>query len=99
MKASPKSLGLIAAGFILPAVAARLSRSAAGAGYHALTRNDPPRNPAHPQVEWRDAILWTVFSGVVGGLTRLVVRRWMAETVIPTEGDGMDDAVEEQLHG
>lgn len=99
VKTSPKSLGLLAIGFVLPAIAARISRSAAGAGYHALTRSDPPRNPAHPRVEWKDAILWTVFSGAIGGLTRLAVRRMLSETIIPTEGDDFEAKLDEELRG
>ncbi|MFC7336805.1 DUF4235 domain-containing protein [Haloferula chungangensis] len=81
-----KSLGLIAVSLLAPAIAARAARSIAGVGYHAITKDDPPRNPAHPQVEWKDAVAWTVFSGIVGGLARLAVRRWMADTEVPAEG-------------
>ncbi len=80
------SLPMIALGLLIPAVAARLTRGVAGKGYQALTHSDPPKNPAHPDVEWKDAILWTVFSGVIGGLARLAVRRWLATTSVPAEG-------------
>ncbi|WP_193213120.1 DUF4235 domain-containing protein [Luteolibacter marinus] len=99
MNTSPKALGLIAAGFIAPAIAARLSRSVAGAGYHAITHVEPPKNPAHPRVGWQEAIVWTVFSGAVGGLARLAVRRWMAGTIIPAEGYDLEERVQERLEG
>jgi hypothetical protein len=84
------SLLLIALGFIIPAVAARLARTAAGAGYTAITHSDPPRNPEHPQVAWKEAILWTIFSGAIGGLAQLSARRWLArKTSVPTEGMDM----------
>lgn len=36
---------------------------------------DPPKNPASWDVSWRDAILWTVATGVVIGLGRLIAER------------------------
>jgi hypothetical protein len=88
------SLALIALGLIIPTAAARLARSAAGAGYTAITHTDPPRNPEHPQVSWKEAILWTVFSGAVGGLAQLVARRWLArKTPVPTVGLDMSRKV------
>ena len=74
---------LAAAGLLIPAVAAHAARKAAGKGYHVVTKTDPPRNPAHPDVAWKEAILWTVASGIVAGLARLGVRRWLAETRVP----------------
>ena len=80
------SFALLGLGFVLPAIAARATRSAAGAGYHAITHSDPPKNPAHPDVAWREAIIWTLVSGMIGGMTRLLVRRAMAGTSVPAEG-------------
>lgn len=77
---------MIALGLLIPAITARLASNLAGRGYHALTDSDPPRNPAHPDVRWKEAILWTVFSGVVAGLARLGTRRWLASTSVPSEG-------------
>lgn len=39
---------------------------------------DPPVDAASPDVEWRDAIAWTVATGVVVGLGRLFARRGAA---------------------
>jgi hypothetical protein len=85
-----KSLTLVGLGLLVPALAARATRSLAGRGYHAITQNEPPRNPADPEVEWRDAIIWTVVSGIVGGLARLVARRLLAESQVPAEGHGFE---------
>lgn len=87
------SLTLIAAGLIIPMIAARAARQAAGFGYQAITKNDPPRNPAHPRVDMQDAIAWTVASGIVGGLARLTARRYLAGTAIPSEGYDLEDEV------
>lgn len=94
MQTSPKSLALVAVGLLAPAIAARAARSAAGVGYQAITRHDPPKNPAHPQVDWKEAIVWTVASGIVGGLARLATRRWLVETIVPSEGYDMEEELE-----
>ena len=91
----PKSLFFIALGFLLPMLAAKASRTVAGKGYKLITHDDAPRNPAHSSVVWRDALLWAVISGAVGGVARLSTRRWLSETVIPAEGDDMDEEIEE----
>ena len=45
----------------------------------ARTRGgEPPRNPADPQVEWREAVLWALASGAAVGLARLVAARGSA---------------------
>jgi hypothetical protein len=80
------SIALIAAGFAIPALAARLANTAAGVGYSALTHDDPPKNPANPQVAWKDAIVWTLASGALAGLAQLVARRLLAKTSVPAEG-------------
>lgn len=81
-----KSLTLIGLGLVVPALASRATRTLAGRGYESITKQEPPRNPADPGVEWKDAIIWTVISGIVGGLARLVARRLLAETRVPAEG-------------
>ena len=40
--------------------------------------DDPPLDPSSREVAWREAILWTVASGVVIGLGRLIARRGAA---------------------
>jgi hypothetical protein len=82
---SPATLTLSAAGMLIPALAAVAARKIAGRGYHFVTRAEAPKNPADPGVGWREAILWTLLSGAIGGLARLAVRRWLVETPIPSE--------------
>lgn len=36
---------------------------------------DPPLDPSSRDVEWRDAIIWTLATGVGIGLGRLIARR------------------------
>lgn len=90
-----KSLLLIGIGFIVPMLAARAARIAVGGGYRLITNEDPPKNPANTEVEWKDALIWAAISGLVGGMSRLTARRWLAETIIPAEGNDMDEEIEE----
>ncbi len=89
-----KQLIVVGLGFLVPMLAARLTRSVAGKGYKLITKVDPPKNPANPDVEWKDALVWAAISGLIGGMSRLTARRWLAETTIPTEGDDMDEEIE-----
>ena len=38
-------------------------------------RGEPPEDPAAPDVDWREAIAWTVSLGVAVGVARLLTRR------------------------
>lgn len=80
------SLPLLAISFVIPMIGGKVARMLAGTGYHAITDLDPPKNPAHPDVEWKEAVAWTVVSGMIGGLARLMLRRWLASTSLPAEG-------------
>jgi len=75
-------------------IAARGARFLLGRGYTLLTDDEVPRNPANPEVAWREALIWAAVSGLVGGMTTLTVRRLLAETIIPAEGDDMDEEIE-----
>lgn len=90
-----RSLTLIALGFILPAIADRVARRITGRSYEFITHREAPRNPANPEVPWKDALIWAAVTGVIGGVARITARRWLAETEIPTEGYDMDEKVEE----
>lgn len=43
--------------------------------WKAATGEHPPKNPAARDVSWRDAIVWTVATGALIGLGRLVAER------------------------
>lgn len=38
-------------------------------------RSEPPGNPAHQEVTWRDAVLWALITGALLGVVRLVAQR------------------------
>jgi hypothetical protein len=46
--------------------------------WRLVVGSEPPGNPAHENVAWRDAILWAVVSGAVVGLIRLLAQRTAA---------------------
>ncbi|YCM42942.1 DUF4235 domain-containing protein [Verrucomicrobiaceae bacterium 227] len=90
-----KSWFLIGVGLLAPMIAARAARSLAGAGYQAITHEEPPKNPAHPEVALKEAVAWAVIAGAVGGLARMGAGRALAHTEVPAEGYDMDPALEE----
>lgn len=94
-KPDAKSLFLIGLGILLPMIAARAARTAAGGGYKLITKKSPPKNPANPDVEWKEALLWAAVTGLVGGVSRLTARRWLAETIVPTAGDDLEEEIDE----
>ncbi len=96
-KSALATLALLGAGLVLPMIAASAARRLAGLGYRMVTDEDPPRNPAAREVEWRDAIVWSVVSGAIGGLARLSVRRVLAPSDIPAEGYDFKEKAEELI--
>jgi hypothetical protein len=46
--------------------------------WRVVVGSEPPGNPAHESVAWRDAILWALVSGAVVGMIRLVAQRTAA---------------------
>lgn len=85
----------IAAGFLLPMIAAKAARFSAGGIYRITARTEPPRNPASPSVAWKEALVWATLAGVVGAVARLVVRRSLPHIGLPAEGFDMEDEVDE----
>ena len=52
-----------------------------------MFRSDPPGNPAHHDVAWRDALLWALLTGAVVGVIRLVAQRAAAGAWYRVTGD------------
>lgn len=75
---SAPSLLVVASGLVIPALAARVSRRLAERGYKAWAHQDPPEHPEDPALSLRHAIAWTIISGTVGGVSRLLVGRLLA---------------------
>lgn len=68
---------LVATGSAL--LAGALVKKALEAGWKTAKHEDPPKNPAANDVSWKDAIIWTLATGVVVGLTKLLVKKGTAE--------------------
>lgn len=60
------------------ALAGIAARQALQQGWRITRGEDPPKNPAARSVGWGDALLWTVGTGVVVGLSRLLAERGAA---------------------
>jgi len=68
-----KVLALVAS--VIGAMVARKSLTFA---WRAVTGNEPPANPEHPEVTWGEAASWAILSGAVVGLARLVAQKRVA---------------------
>jgi hypothetical protein len=55
------------------------ARNAATAVWKRERHDDPPANPADPQVSWPEAIAWSVLVGALVGVARMAARRGTAE--------------------
>jgi hypothetical protein len=55
--------------------AAAVAKKALDTGWRAATGKQPPQNPADPDVQMREAVLWAVVSGTFVALARMVAQR------------------------
>jgi hypothetical protein len=55
--------------------------------WRLVFRSDPPGNPAHHDVAWRDALLWALITGALVGVIRLVAQRAAAGAWYRLTGD------------
>lgn len=67
--------------------AAAAARNAASAVWRNRTGHEPPTNPADPDTDWAEAIGWTLVTGALVGVARLVARRGAAMVWEKIEGD------------
>ncbi len=66
-------------GAVSGAVAGTATRKALTATWRRVRGGDPPTNPASPQTQWSEALIWAVSSGVAMAVTRLIAQRGAAE--------------------
>jgi NADPH:quinone reductase-like Zn-dependent oxidoreductase len=59
-------------------IAAPLAERAVAAAWRLATDEDPPRDPAGPDVDWTRALVWTAASAVAVALVQLAARRGAA---------------------
>lgn len=65
--------GLVAAGSAM--LAGIVVRSFLNRSWKAITKQNPPLNPAARNTSWKEAIVWTVASGVAVSVAELIARR------------------------
>ena len=65
--------GLLVSG--IAAGSAFLVRRVIGYGWKKTMKSDPPKNPADRDVDFKEALAWTLLTGIVAALVRLLVRR------------------------
>ena len=85
LKLDPKFLMMSAVALAVPAVADWVARKVAGRGYEAVAGEPPPRNPAVLGVGWKDAVVWTVVAGAIGGVARMASRKMLSHHGLPAE--------------
>jgi hypothetical protein len=55
-------------------------------GWRLTFGSEPPGNPAHQDVSWREALLWALVTGALVGVIRLITQRLMAAAWHRTTG-------------
>lgn len=55
--------------------AAAAAKKVLNSGWKAATGKQPPENPADPDVDVWEAVLWASVSGTVVGLARMIAQR------------------------
>lgn len=67
---------LLAAGAAI--LAAKLVRAGLEKTWEAVNKEVAPENPADPETSWKEALIWSVASGVAVGLARMFAQRGAA---------------------
>jgi hypothetical protein len=76
------------------AATAAIARKVLTTGWKKATGKEPPADPAHPDVRWREAAGWAAASAAVVAVARLFAQRRVAETWRRASGNlppGMGD--------
>jgi hypothetical protein len=60
--------------------ATAVAKKAADATWKASAGKEPPTDPADPDVELREAIVWAIISGTAISVARMLIARRMAQT-------------------
>lgn len=60
-------------------------------GWRTVRNSEPPANPASMRTTWAEAVAWSIASGVVLGLARLIALRGAAEAWRAATGAYPDD--------
>ena len=66
--------------------AAAIAKKAMNTSWRAATGKNPPENPADPDVDVWEAVMWAAVSGTVIGLARMLAQRKAAELLQALQG-------------
>lgn len=67
-------------------VATKVSKQVLDKGWRAATGRKPPTNPADPDVEMWEAVAWSVATGSVIALTKMLAQRRAANYYVRSTG-------------
>lgn len=67
--------------------AAKATRTALDKGWRKTTGDDPPRNPAAPGTDWKQAAAWAAASGTALALTKVAATNGAARAWKKTTGN------------
>ncbi|MEX2566898.1 MAG: DUF4235 domain-containing protein [Cyclobacteriaceae bacterium] len=56
-----------------------LARKMVEKTWEKVTHDEAPKNPSDPDITWKQALAWTLITGVVVGATRVMIRYSMKE--------------------
>ncbi len=66
--------------------AAQVAKKGLNTSWKAATGKNPPDNPADPDVEMREAVMWAVASGTIIALARMLAQRRAAGYYLRSTG-------------
>ncbi len=67
--------------------AAALAKKAINTSWRAATGKNPPSNPADPDVDVWEAVLWAAVSGTFVALARMMAQRKAASYYVKSKGE------------
>jgi Protein of unknown function (DUF4235) len=68
-------------------LAAAAAKKALNSTWRAATGKNPPQNPADPDVDVWEAVLWAAVSGTIIGLARMLAQRKAAGYYVKSKGE------------
>ena len=66
--------------------AAAVAKKALNTGWRAATGKNPPANPADPDVDMKEAVVWAMVSGTLIALARMLATRRAANYYAKSTG-------------
>jgi hypothetical protein len=83
-KDSSKVWGLFS--LVAALMAATAARKGLNASWRAATGKPPPANPASPEVDMREALVWAAVSGTIIAVARMLATRRAAHSYARSTG-------------